>query len=282
MKSGKVNYHSVHSIDEAITLSQTHEGNVKYIAGGQSLTPMMNLRLIFSEEIIDISKIQELKQSYFFQGRFFIGAAVTHAMIEDGKVNDPTNGYLQYVAQGIAYRGVRNKGTIGGSIVNADPAADWPTALLALGASVMIKDLTNDIETPIGHFQCGLMQTTLKESDLVKGVLVPELSKDAKWSYVKFCHKVGEFAHSIAAIVIDPNLGIFNAALGAAGDKPILLSRLSEYLKSVNISNNDFEIELNDILERDLLENINHLPSSYEFNLHRSIIKKAVMEALIK
>ncbi|BDW10417.1 carbon monoxide dehydrogenase [Polynucleobacter sp. SHI8] len=282
MKSGKVNYHSVQSIDEAIALNQTHEGNAKYMAGGQSLMPMMCLRLVFSEEVIDVSKIPDLNRLFSIKGRFFIGAAVTHAMIEDGKVEDITKGYLQYVAQGIAYRGIRNKGTIGGSIVNADPAADWPTALLALGATVIIKNHTNEIETPMGEFQCGLMQTSLKESDLVKGVLVPELSNEAKWSYVKFCHKVGEFAHSIAAIVIDPKLGLFNAALGAAGDKPVLLPRLSKYLMSANIKNTDLDKELNNLLESDLLENTYHLPSSYEFNLHRSIIKKAVMEALKK
>jgi len=282
MKSGKVNYHSVHSIDDAIILNQVHEGNAKYIAGGQSLMPMMSLRLIFSEEVIDISKIPDLKKCFSIKGRFFIGAGVTHAMIEDGKVEDLTNGYIQYVAQGIAYRGVRNKGTMGGSIVNADPAADWPTALLAIGASVIIKNHSNEIEIPISEFQCGLMQTSLKETDLVKGILVPLLSKDAKWSYVKFCHKVGEFAHSIAAIVIDPSLGLFNAALGAAGDKPVLLPRLSKYLSSLDIWKADLNKELNELLERDLVENTFHLPSSYEFNLHRSILKKAVMEALKK
>lgn len=282
MKSGKVNYHSVHSMDDAIALNQAHEGNAKYIAGGQSLMPMMSLRLIFSEEVIDISKIPDLKKCFLMNGRFFIGAGVTHAMIEDGKVEDTTNGYIQHVAEGIAYRGVRNKGTIGGSIVNADPAADWPTALLALGARVLIKNHSNEIEIPIGEFQCGLMQTTLKEADLVKGVLVPLLSKEARWSYVKFCHKAGEFAHSIAAIVIDLSLGLFNAVLGAAGDKPVLLPRLSAYLSSADIRNANLDKELNELLEKDLLENTFHLSSSYEFNLHRSIMKKAVMEALKK
>jgi carbon-monoxide dehydrogenase medium subunit len=252
------------------------------MAGGQSLMPMMSLRLIFSEEVIDISQLPDLKKCFATKERFFIGSGVTHAMIEDGKIEDPTHGYLQHVAQGIAYRGVRNKGTIGGSIVNADPAADWPTALLALGASVMIKTHAEEIETPIGDFQCGLMQTSLKETDLVKGVFVPFLSEKAKWSYVKFCHKVGEFAHSIAAIVIDPELRIFNAILGAAGDKPVLLPHLSKYLSSANIKNADLDKDLNDLLDSDLLENTFHLSSSYEFNLHRSIVKKAVMEALKK
>jgi carbon-monoxide dehydrogenase medium subunit len=282
MKSGKVHYYSVNAIDEAISLNQTHEGNAKYMAGGQSLMPMMSLRLIFSEEVIDISQLPDLKKCFATKQRFFIGAGVTHAMIEDGKIEDPAHGYLQHVAQGIAYRGVRNKGTIGGSIVNADPAADWPTALLALGASVIIKTPSEEIETPIGEFQCGLMQTSLKETDLVKGVFVPLLSKEAKWSYVKFCHKVGEFAHSIAAIVIDPELRIFNVVLGAAGDKPVLLPHLSKYLSSANINNADLDKELNEVLDSDLLENTFHLSSSYEFNLHRSIVKKAVMEALKK
>jgi len=282
MKSGKVNYHIAHSMDEAITLNQAHDGNAKYIAGGQSLMPMMSLRLIFSEEVIDISKIPDMKKCLGINGHFFIGAGVTHAMIEDGKVEDTTNGYIQHVAQGIAYRGIRNRGTIGGSIVNADPAADWPTALLALGAKVIIKNKSEEIETPIGEFQCGLMQTSLKETDLVKGILVPLISKDAKWSYVKFCHKAGEFAHSIAAIVIDPLLGLSNAVLGAAGDKPVVLSRLSTYLSLADIRNANLDKEINELLEADLIENTFHLKSSYEFNLHRSIVKKAVMEALRK
>ena len=108
------------------------------LAGGQTLGPMLNLRLAQPALLVDITRIPELAAVHEDGDAVTIGATVTHAAIEDGRVPDPTGGFLARVARGIAYRAVRTRGTIGGSLAHADPAADWLSCLTALGAEVVI------------------------------------------------------------------------------------------------------------------------------------------------
>ena len=259
MKAAPLTYHRAESIAHAIELGQRYDGRAKLMAGGQSLMPMMNLRMSLAEHVIDISGIAPLQDCHPFESRYFLGAGTTHAMIEDGRVEDPTRGYLRHVASGIAYRSVRNRGTIGGSLAHADPAADWPAALLALDAIAVIEGPEGERRVPLADFQRGLMETCLAEAEVLKGVLVPRLSAGARWSYRKFCRKVGEFAHSIAAVVIDPALGMANVVVGAVGGKPLRLPMNEELLRR----------ELAAAAE----------PSSYEFQLHRTMVTRAIAEA---
>ncbi|KMO30907.1 carbon monoxide dehydrogenase, partial [Methylobacterium variabile] len=113
-------------------------GSVKLIAGGQSLGPMLNLRLVEPDLVLDITGIPELRQARLEGGTLMLGACVTHADIEDGRVPDNTGGALRRVASAIAYRPGRNRGTVGGSLAHADPAADWVSALTPPRATVEI------------------------------------------------------------------------------------------------------------------------------------------------
>lgn len=260
MKCAPLSYYRADSIAQAIELSMRYDGTAKLMAGGQSLMPMMNLRMSFAEQVIDISGIAALRDCRPVEDRYFIGAGVTHAMIEDGRVEDPTRGYLRHVAGGIAYRSVRNRGTVGGSLAHADPAADWPAALRALDAVAVIEGAEGERQVPLAQFQRGLMETSLGGAEVLKGVLLPRLSPAARWSYRKFCRKVGEFAHSIAAVVVDPSLGIANLVVGAVGGKPVRLSMNPQLWRQ----------ELAAAVE----------PSSYEFQLHSTMVRRALAEAI--
>jgi carbon-monoxide dehydrogenase medium subunit len=112
----------------ALSMIAAADSATRIMAGGQSLGPMLNLRLIEPERVVDISTVPELRQIERADGSLVIGACVTHADIEDGRVPDVANGKMARVASGIAYRAVRNRGTIGGSLAYADPAADWVSA----------------------------------------------------------------------------------------------------------------------------------------------------------
>jgi carbon-monoxide dehydrogenase medium subunit len=272
MKAPPLTYHRAESIAQALELAGRYDGSAKLMAGGQSLMPMMNLRMSFAEHLIDISAIAALRECRTVKDKLFIGAGVTHAMIEDGRVEDPTRGYLQHVAAGIAYRSVRNRGTIGGSLAHADPAADWPAALRALDAIAVIDGPQGERQVPLAEFQRGLMETALGVSEILKGILVPRLSPGARWSYRKFTRKVGEFAHSIAAVVHDPALGMANVVVGAIGGKPVRLAKVSARLAQGQPANDE-------ALRQDLsmVE-----AASYEFQLHRTIVTRAVAEALGK
>jgi aerobic carbon-monoxide dehydrogenase medium subunit len=199
-------------------------GATKIMAGGQSLGPMLNLRLVEPDRVIDISGVPELRRTDRANGSLVIGACVTHADIEDGRVPDVANGMMARVAAGIAYRAVRNRGTIGGSLAHADPAADWVSALTALGAEVEIASRArNSRRIAIGEFVVGALDVALAADELVTAVCVPVLPSSARWGYVKHCRKVGEFAEAIGAVVIDPERGRGRAVIGAVEAAPVVI-----------------------------------------------------------
>src|SRR5690349_20679970 len=187
MKAASLTYHRAETVRQAIDLGRRFDGTAKLMAGGQSLMPMMNLRMTQAEQVIDISAVPSLRETRWVGEKFFVGAGVTHAMIEDGRVEDPTRGYLRHVAAGIAYRSVRNRGTIGGSLAHADPAADWPLALAALGADVVLRDPTGERVVPAERLMSAAFTTEIKEDEIVTAVLVPKLSAAARFGYFKFC-----------------------------------------------------------------------------------------------
>jgi carbon-monoxide dehydrogenase medium subunit len=282
MKAPAFQYHRATSLEQGLELVRSFGGTGKFMAGGQTLMPMMNLRLAAAEHLVDIGGLAELRVTRQAGRRAFFGAGVTHAMVEDGKVRDSAQGYLTHVAGGIAYRSVRNRGTMGGSLAHADPAADWPCALRALDAVAVIRSVDGERELPLADFQRGIMETALAEDELLVGVQLPELSAKARWAYRKFCHKVGEFAHSICAVVHDPELGLANVVLGAAADKPVRLPTLSDYLaKGIDLRALE-GVEYKSALRQDLVEAAGLDAQTYDYQLHQTIVTRSLAEALQK
>jgi carbon-monoxide dehydrogenase medium subunit len=208
----------------ALSMIVGADETTKIMAGGQSLGPMLNLRLVEPDRVIDVSGVQELRRVDRADGSLLIGACVTHADIEDGRVPDVANGMLARVAAGIAYRAVRNRGTIGGSLAHADPAADWVSALSALGAEVEIASYARKSRSiGIGEFVLGALDVALAADELVTAVRVPVLPASARWGYVKHSRKVGEFAEAIGAVVIDPERRCGRAVIGAVEAAPVVI-----------------------------------------------------------
>ena len=224
MKPARFEYERPSDLAGALALLNQSDRDVKLIAGGQSLGPMLNLRLAQPELLVDIRRLAETTRVETTSDGVTIGACVTHAAIEDGKVEDPTNGMLQSVAAGIAYRAVRNRGTVGGSLAHADPAADWPTALAALGAELLVVGPSGKRTVPVADLMLGMFMTTLEPADIIEAVRVPKLSKDARWGYYKLCRKAGEFAQASAAVVRDPARNVARAVVGATGSAPIVVA----------------------------------------------------------
>jgi len=200
------------------------------LAGGQSLGPMMNLRLAQPDLLVDVRRIKEFGHVEQRNGGLFVGAGVIHSAIEDGKLPDVTNGFLPFVAGQIAYRAVRNRGTIGGSVAHADPAGDWPTALLVLGAKVEIAGSAGRRSIALEDFQLGAFTVALEPEEVVCGFDIPALSAGAKWGHYKVCRKPGEFADSIGTVIVDPDRGFARAVLGATDGAPLMLPAVAERL----------------------------------------------------
>lgn len=209
------------SLAEACALLATSGDNARAIAGGQSLGPMLNLRLATPALLVPLAPLAELAGAQETATAITLGASVTHAAIADGLVPDlPPGGILAGIAAHIAYRAVRNRGTIGGSLCHADPAADWPCTLSALGAVALTSDATGgQRDIPLDDFLLGAYRTALRPGEILYAVRIPKPGAGARFGYHKSCRKPGEFAHAMAAVLDDPGRGIRRIAIGATGGR---------------------------------------------------------------
>ncbi|GIQ78842.1 xanthine dehydrogenase family protein subunit M [Bradyrhizobium sp. RD5-C2] len=225
MKPVNFDYARPDAVDAVIRLIADDSRTVKMMAGSQSLGPMLNLRLVQPDLIVDLTGIEELRCFSDGADEISIGACVTHADIEDLRVTDVTRGALPTVANGIAYRAVRNRGTIGGSLTHADPSADWHSILAAVGAKVVLRGPAGERTVAVEDYMVGALEADLRPGEVLVRVMVPRLSKSARWGYYKSCRKTGEFAHAIGAFVTDPDRGISRAVIGATESRPIVIAK---------------------------------------------------------
>jgi aerobic carbon-monoxide dehydrogenase medium subunit len=223
MKPVAFDYVRPATIGEAIRILGENS-DAKILAGGQTLGPMLNLRLAQPTLLVDITRIPELARVDESRDAVTLGACITHASIEDGRVPDPGNKVLARVARGIAYRAVRTRGTIGGSLAHADPAADWLSLLTALGASVLVHGRGGERAVLLADFVMGPMMTGLAHEELVVGVCVPKLGRPARVGYSKICRKTGDFADAIGVAVYDPERESMRFVAGSVGGAPIVIN----------------------------------------------------------
>ena len=214
-------------LSDALQMLTSSEGYSKLLGGGQSLGPMLNLRLAQPDVLVSISRLSELGGFTLNEASLLLGAGVTHAAIEDGLVPDVTLGFMPFVASNIAYRAIRNRGTLGGSLAHADPAADWVNALMLVGATLSIAGAAADgavsrREVAAKDFMLGPFTTVLADHEILTGVRIPKFSASACWGYYKYCRKTGEFAEAIGGALADPVRGIYRLLIGATEGVPLV------------------------------------------------------------
>jgi carbon-monoxide dehydrogenase medium subunit len=244
----------------------------RVLAGGQSLGPMLNLRLAQPKHVIDISRIDTLRQATIEGDVLAIGACVTHAQIEDGEIPDVTAGLLPHIAGGIAYRAVRNRGTIGGSLAHADPAADWLITMIALDASLRLQGPGGQRQIKVADFVTGALTTAIADGEVITHILVPRLSKNGRWGHAKYAKKAGDFAESAAIAIVDPDRGVARVVLGRRADPPVLLRGASQQLAGGAMTD-----ALRNMLEADL--RALQIPA-VDWSLHRAIALRAMRDAI--
>src|SRR5215468_8436381 len=208
---------------EAATILRQAAGSARAVAGGQSLGPMLNLRLAQPSILVDITAIPELTHIEEDAGGVTVGACVTTSDIEDGRVRVEKLPILATVAGGVAYRAVRNRGTIGGSICHADPAGDWLPALLALEAECIVADGRDMRRLPLDRFVTGAFEVALEPGELLQAVRIPRPPRTARCGYYKACRKAGEFALASGAVFIDAERNRFKAVVGALEGRPVII-----------------------------------------------------------
>ncbi|MCH2491226.1 MAG: FAD binding domain-containing protein [Gammaproteobacteria bacterium] len=223
MKPAPFSYYRATSVEDAITALSGADGMVAVLAGGQSLVPMLNLRLSPVDHLIDLRPITALSRQEETPEAICYGALTTHAAFEDGAVPDGTNGLMRYAASHIAYRAVRNRGTLGGALALADPAADWLTTAVALDASVTLTGPDGQRYLAITEFVVGPYYTQIAEHEIIDSVVVPRRSATERWGYYKVAPKVGEYAKSLAVALVDSEKASARLVIGAWSDVPLAL-----------------------------------------------------------
>jgi carbon-monoxide dehydrogenase medium subunit len=230
VKPAAFDYVRPKDLAEAASLLAKSEG-ARLLAGGQSLGPMLNLRLARPELLVDISQLDELKRFEEGDKTWRIGSAVTHAQLEDAGNTLRSIPMLAEVASEIAYRSVRNRGTVGGSLAHADPAADWPLALAALGAVVHVRgDKGRARQIPADNFMRAAFTTELRQDEIIEFVDVPKQTGLGSYGYFKFCRKAGEFPDASAAVIIDADGDRSRIFIGALSGSPKPLAELAKAL----------------------------------------------------
>jgi carbon-monoxide dehydrogenase medium subunit len=278
MKSAAFAYERPDDLNGALALIAPTDRAIKIIAGGQSLGPMLNLRLVEPDVMIDISNLAELKQAACVGSDLVLGACITHSDIEDDRVPDVTRGAMRRVAAAIAYRAVRNRGTIGGSLCHADPAADWVSALSALRAKVSLRSLSGERLLGIEQFITGALRSALWPGEIIETVRIPAMTPSARFGYFKACRKTGEFAHAIGAVLIDPEQATARAVIGALEAAPIVLADASSLFGGRVTA--DFERQF-DARVADAILAKSGISNAADRHIHVTALRRAISEAAV-
>lgn len=207
------------SLGDAVNLLQKHAGRAKLVAGGHSLIPMMKLRLAAPEFLIDIGRLPELSYVKEDGGRIRIGALTTHHVVQTSDAIQRRLTALSDAAGLIGDVQVRNKGTIGGSIAHADPAADYPASILALDATIITLGPQGERQLPASKFFVDMMTTALDQNEIVREIQIPVRSGKTGSAYIKMAQKASGFAIcGVAAVVeLDVSGALTSVAIGVTG-----------------------------------------------------------------
>jgi carbon-monoxide dehydrogenase medium subunit len=276
MKAPAVDYVRPRTLTEAVDLLAHASVEARVIAGGQSLLAMMSLRLASPGLLIDIARLPELLTVADDADAVTLGACVTHAAIEDGRVADPSHGLMPRIAATLGYRAIRTRGTIGGSLALSDPAAEWPAVLAALDAEVILYGSSGRRSLKCSEFTTGIFQTKLADNEIIERARVPKLSADARCGYVKLCRKSGEFADALAVVVADPRRGYWRVVCGAANGAPLMLAATSQAVAGGEHAADALRANIAADLER---ASDRHF-DEFERNLHTVAAMRAVQQVL--
>jgi len=227
-------YHAPGSLAEAIGLLQQHGDEAKVLSGGQSLLPLLKLRLASAAHLVDIGRIPGLEYIREEGGYLKIGGRTRESALERSDVIKAKYPILHDTALVIADPLVRNRATVGGNLAHADPANDHPATMLALGAEVVAAGAGGERVIPITQFFTGIFTTALRPGEILIEIRIPAPPPRSGGAYVKLERKVGDFATAAAAAQVaigaDGKVARAGIALTSAGPTPIKATAAEQFL----------------------------------------------------
>jgi carbon-monoxide dehydrogenase medium subunit len=219
MIAANFEYHRPTTLNEALSLLSSHGDDAKVLAGGHSLIPVMKFRLAQPKHLVDISRIRDLRYIREDGGAIVIGAMTTHHDIEASDLLKEKLPLLPEAAAVIGDVQVRNKGTFGGSLAHADPAADWPACVLALEAEIKAQGPNGARTIQAGDFFVGMLTSALEPNEILTEVRLPVPPGKTGMAYEKFAQKASGFAIAgVAAVLTTDGKGnCLRARVGVTG-----------------------------------------------------------------
>lgn len=208
------------SLQEAVGLLQRYSGGAKLLAGGQTLLPLLSMRLARPDAVVDLGGIDELRGIAAHADGVRIGALTRHVEVEGSELLSACCPLLPAAARMIGHSHIRNRGTIGGSIAHADPAAEYPVALLALEGAIELAGPAGRRTVPAADFFLGTMVTAAWPEEVLTAVRVPNLSGGTGWACQEMVLRSGDFALvCVAAVltVVNGQIDYVRVAVGGAG-----------------------------------------------------------------
>ena len=280
MKPYDFRYENPKNIDEVLDLIADECCDCNIIAGGQSLMPMMNFRLAQPEMLIDINGIQELTGITESGSEIIIGSMTRYVELEQSAI---INAYLPLIAMAlpyIAHSAVRNRGTIGGSIALADPAAEMPAIMLALDAEIIAVSKHAERRIPAGDFFLGLFETGLRDDEIIKAIAIQKSTGERRISFHELTRRHGDYAlvglfattMSINPLV-DPRIIYFSIS-----DRPVRAQAVETLLSGFRAGDHD---QLDKVVEAVAkMEFVGDLHASSQMKCHLAqiLLKRAIGE----
>jgi len=224
VKPPQFDYHDPHAVDETLALLAEHGDDAKLLAGGQSLVPLLNFRLTYPGHLIDLGRIPSLSYIRREDGVLRIGAMARQATLERSPLVATHWPLLTEALGFVAHAQIRNRGTVGGSVAHADPAAELPVAFTALEATFQVRSRTGARSIDCGDFFLTHLTTALEPDELLVEIEVPPVPEGTGWAFTEYARRHGDFALGGAAALLtlqDRACIRARISLLAAGDTPI-------------------------------------------------------------
>ena len=194
MKPPAFEYAAPRTVAEAAALLRASDGEAKLLAGGQSLMPLLAMRLARPSLLVDLGRIEELDYVREDAGSIAIGAMTTKTTVERSALVRTRQPLLFDATRLIAHPQIRNRGTVGGSMAQADPAAEYPAAALALGATLRLASEGGERSVPAADFFLSALTTAIEPAEILTEVRVPMLAPNTGWSVLEIARRHGDFA----------------------------------------------------------------------------------------
>jgi carbon-monoxide dehydrogenase medium subunit len=244
MKPAAFEYRRASAVEEAIEQLTELGDDAKLLAGGQSLVPMMNFRLVRPSALVDVSRISDLQYVEPDGGGLKIGALTPHRWVEEMENEDLLEGFsvLKRAARWVGHYPIRTLGTFGGSIAHADPSAEWCMLAALLDAEIVAVGPDGERVIPASEFFQGFFMTTLQPDEMVVEVRFPEPAPHA--ALQEFARRAGDYGIVAAAVSLDLGEGKCRAArivLGGVADTPLRVSEAERVLEGAEVSREAFE-----------------------------------------